>query len=210
MELSTLFERCLKAPYIRREDGIDFAAEYEKSRLFLYFEASDGWNDWKKNLDFPARPYRRMGKTVWYSHRGFLKTFKQIEPALGAIIADPKIKKITVTGYSHGAALAVFCHEYIWFHRPDLRRKLKSYGFGCPKVVWGVLPPPIQMRWADFTVIRNGNDLITHLPPSALGYTHIGKMLTLQPQKPLSPIDAHRPEQIMASLLLYKENSLCR
>jgi hypothetical protein len=43
-----------------------------------------------------------------------------------------------VVGYSHGGALAAFCHECVWFHRPDLREKgLLGYGFEAPRIYAG-------------------------------------------------------------------------
>lgn len=200
MKLSALFERCLNVPYIRIEGDIDFATERLGSVLQIYFEASDGATDWENNLDFPAKPYGRMNDAVWFAHRGFLKVWKGVEDRIAAEIKDPKIRKIITVGYSHGAALAVLCHEYIWFHRPDLRAHIEGYGFGCPRVVWGILPPKVKERWERFTVIRNLDDIVTHLPPFALGYTHIGTLLKIGEKEQYSPIDAHRPENILYEL----------
>lgn len=208
MQLSKLFERCLKVPYIHIENAADYAAERMGSTLYLYFEASNGAIDWKNNLDFPAKPYKRMEKTLWFAHRGFLKVWKSAENHIAAEIRDETVKRVVVVGYSHGAALAVFCHEYIWFHRPDLRSGLTGYGFGCPRVIWGVLPSSVRTRWKNFTVIRNIDDLVTHLPPALLGYTHVGKILKIGDRGCYSSIDAHRPENIRQELHDYEQNVL--
>ena len=204
MRLSWLFERCLTVPYIPIEDETDYAAERLGNTLYLYFEASHGAADWRNNLDFPARPYKRMGKTLWFAHRGFLRVWQSAQPYIEKEIRDPTLKKITTVGYSHGGALAVFCHEYIWFHRPDLRARIEGYGFGCPRVLWGLPSPAILKRWERFTVIRNGQDAVTHLPPAALGYRHIGKMMKICDPNGCSPIDCHRPEQILRALHYYE------
>jgi predicted lipase len=200
MLLSELFRRCLYADYVQTPDSGDYAIERIGSTLYIYLEHSKGREDWENNLNFPAKPYKRMGKTVWRAHRGFLKVWKSMESYLAYAIGDPAIEKIVTVGYSHGAALAVLCHEYIWYHRPDLRETIEGYGFGSPRVIWGALTADLQERWAGFTIIRNLDDLVTHLPPAFLGYVHVGKMLEIGEKGKYSPADAHREENILNEL----------
>ena len=77
-----------------------------------------------------------------------------------------------------------------------MRDRLESYGFGCPRVFWGILTPTLAKRWERFAVVRNLDDLVTHLPPAVLGYRHVGKMITVGVRGKYSMIDAHRPENI--------------
>lgn len=200
MKLSELFWRCCHADYRQVEHGADFALEREGSALYIYFQQSRGKEDWDNNLDFPIKPYARMGDGCWYAHRGFLRVWKAVEPYMGSIVADRSIKRAVVVGYSHGAALAVFCHEYIWYHRPDLRRTLRGVGFGCPRVVWGVLPKGVQKRWEQFTVVRNIDDIVTHLPPASMGYRHIGKLLEIGAKGRYTDWEAHRQKNIQKEL----------
>lgn len=200
MRLSELFYRCLHIPYTHTENGADYATERFGKTLYVYLEGSNGLIDWKNNLDFPATPYRRMGSTVWFAHRGFLKVWKSVEPHLSPLILDTDINRISVVGFSHGAALAVLCHEYVWYHRPDLRQTLQGYGFGCPRVIWGARSEKLRERWENFVVVRNLDDLVTHLPPALLGYYHVGTLLEIGKRGQYSRIDAHRPENILAEL----------
>ena len=197
MKLYELFERCLYIPYLQTGKSANYATETKNGILYLYFEKSDGENDWKINFDFPAVPYRRMGKTVWFAHRGFLNVWKEIEPKVSQEIKNKKIKGITSVGYSHGAAIALLCYEYAWFNRPEIRENIFGYGFGCPRVIWGGVS---DNRFNNFTVIRNTDDIVTHLPPSVLGYGHVGKMLEIGEKKRYTPIDAHRGENILKEL----------
>lgn len=201
MTLSQLFARCLEAPYVHLAHSADFYVERTGEALYLYFQDSDGSEDWKNNLDFPARPYRRMGTTQWYAHRGFIRVWKEIEPHIAPLAADRSIQSVTVVGYSHGGALAVLCHEYLWFHRSDLRRHIEGYGFGCPRVLWGPRSRELLSRWDRFSVIRNVDDLITHLPPRALGYFHVGRLVEIGEAGKYSRVDAHRGENIMRELI---------
>ena len=200
MNLSRLFFICLHVQYSQTGISASYALKRVGSTLYLFFEGSNGANDWKNNLDFPAKAYKRMGKTVWFAHRGFLRVWKEIEAAIAKDIADETVKKIIVTGYSHGAAIALLCHEYIWYHRPDLRESGESYGFGCPRVFWGIPTKALKQRWKYFSVIRNIDDIITHLPPAFLGFSHVGKMVKIGARGKYSSIQAHYAENILKEL----------
>ncbi len=204
MELGRLFERCLNAHYRQAAGGVNYAVERSGASLWLFFEHSRDPEDWANNLDFPIQPYRRMGDQRWYCHRGFLRAWKIAEDWVAGALAARSVRQVAAVGYSHGAALAVLCHEYIWYHYPALRQGLAGYGFGCPRVVWGCAP---QERWQNFTVIRNRGDPVTHLPPSVLGYRHVGRMLTVGEKGAGLRVEAHRPEAMRAALALLDSNA---
>lgn len=199
-KLYSLFSRTVDGSYIElKEQRASYRSEREGNTLFLFFEKSNGAVDWLNNLDFPAKPYREM-RELWFVHRGFLRVFKAIEPHIAPLILDKSVQRIVVSGYSHGAALALLCHEYCVFHRPELKGRIEGYGFGCPRVVWGPLRAPIKARFERFTVIRNGKDLVTHVPPLLLGFRHVGKMKTIGEESRRGAIDAHRPESYLSEL----------
>ena len=198
--LSALFASCLYRSYTHVAEGADYSLSAVGDTLYIYFEESSGALDWKNNLDFPAKPYHRMGDGTWYAHRGFLRVFKAVLPYIAAPVADLRYRKIVTVGYSHGGALAMLCHEYVWYNRPDLRAQIEGYGFGAPRVFFGVRTKGLRMRWERFTVVRNGCDLVTHMPPAFLGYKHMGTLLTVGTREAYSPIDAHRADNILRSL----------
>lgn len=210
MKLFNLFLRCLTVPYFRVGNDVNFAFERFGDALYIYFEHSRGKNDWRINFDFPARAYKRMGKTVWLAHRGFLRSWRTAERYLRRYIMDETVKGITVVGYSHGAAIAALCHEYVWFNRPDLRRSLEGYGFGSPRVLFGIKNENILSRWEKFKVIRNIDDIVTHLPPKLFGFSHVGEIIKIGKRGSYSMINAHKPENILRELYNYecKEESL--
>ena len=200
MNLLQLFTKCLNCKYNHVEDSGDYYVEREGSTLYIYLECSNGEEDWKNNFDFPAKPYKRMGKIVWFAHRGFLKVWKSIEDYVAPFIMDKTVDHVVVVGYSHGAALAVLCHEYVWYNRPELRESLEGYGFGCPRVFWGIKTKKLKQRWERFTVIRNIDDIVTHVPPFLFGFSHVGTLLKIGEKKKYNTIDAHRPENITVEL----------
>lgn len=197
MTLESLFKRCISINYTHIKGAGSYAYEIIGDTLYIYFEKSNGALDWKNNLDFPARAYKGCG---CFAHRGFLRVWKSILPYIKDIISISHFDKIIITGYSHGGALAVLCHEYIWFNYPYLRDYLKSFGFGAPRVIWGFLGEK-RHRWDTFTVIRNVNDLVTHLPPALFGYRHVGTLLKIGSKGKYSMVDAHRQENILNELI---------
>jgi len=195
MRLSSLFLRCLNIEYTTLEGGASYAIESFRGSLYIYFEHSNGSTDWKNNLDFPAR----CNGSFCY-HRGFLKVWNSIKERILEHIKNPEFKEIHIIGYSHGAALAVLCYEIAYRERADIRSSLFGYGFGCPRVLWGFGRKRAKKIWSNFSVIRNINDIVTHLPFAFLGYYHIGKMLKIGKKGRYSGIDAHRPEYYLKEL----------
>ena len=197
-----LFQMCLDANYTHTENGGDYAIVNMGSETFLLFQCSNGIEDWKNNFDFPAVPYKDMGES-WYCHKGFLTVWKSIEPLVSDRIKNSRAKKMTVVGYSHGAAIATLAHEYVWYYRPDLRESLTGYGFGCPRCYFGPpLSDSLRMRWENFHPVRNIDDVVTHLPPALLGFRHVNKVWEIGERGKYSRIDAHRPESYLAELSL--------
>ena len=206
MDLLKLYNNCLSAKYKTVENSGDYAIKQIGNDLYLYFEWSDGEEDWKNNFDFPAKPYKDMGVT-WHCHRGFLKVWKSIEPYVKESIMKENVKRIIVVGYSHGGAIATLCHEYVWFNRPDLRDNIFGYGFGAPRVFWGCMSEELKERWKNFHIIRNLNDAVTYLPPSIFGFKHVNKVEKIGTKdefavrtKMLKCLDAHRSENYIYSL----------
>ena len=190
--LSELFSACLEADYIQAKNGCSLSAVRDGDVLYIFFEKSNGLEDWYNNLSYRAVSRGRDGDE-WLCHEGFLRAFEGGLPYLKGRIASRSVRRIVTVGYSHGAALSLLCHEYIWYTRADIRENIEGYGFGCPRVVFGSAKGERE-RWKNFFVIKNIDDLITHLPPSAFGYRHKGNFFVIGKRGKYSSIDAHRPE----------------
>lgn len=210
MKLYDLFLHCTAAQYTHTERDGDFALERVGGTLYVYFQKSNGLADWQSNLNFPAAPVMRNGERVYLAHRGFLAVWQDVWPHIARDLLDATAEKIVITGYSHGAALAVLCHEQVWYARPDLRDSLEGYGFGCPRVFFGIPWPRITHRWDRFLVVRNLDDAVTHLPPVYLGFSHVGHMLTIGRKGAYSPTEAHEKENILRELRAAEQNGSLR
>ena len=193
-----LFESCLEADYRHVEEGGSYATVRDGDLLYLFFEKSNGWEDWVNNLSYRAMPVEREGER-WYCHEGFLAVWKAVLPYLERVLKSPSVRRVITVGYSHGAALALLCHEYVGYSRPDLRGSIEGYGFGCPRVIYGTVPDE-GARWREFYVVRNIDDAVTHLPPKFLGYRHVGRLIEIGKRGKYSDIDAHRSENYLREL----------
>lgn len=199
MKLSSLFLRCLNIEYSTYENGASFAIDIICDSLYIYFEHSNGIVDWKNNLDFP----KRCGGCFCY-HRGFLRVWNGIKDKVLKYIENPSFKKIYIVGYSHGAALAVLCYEMAYRVRGDIRSSLFGYGFGCPRVLWGFGRKRAKSIWNGFLVVRNIDDIVTHVPFAFWGYYHVGEMLKIGARGRYSIVDAHKPENILKEIKGYE------
>lgn len=209
-----LFKKCLSANYIQVENDANYCIQREGNKLYILFQETSSKIDWKNNFDFPAKPYKDMGIT-WYCHRGFLRVWKSIEPYIEDAIDDITVESIDLIGYSHGSAIATICHEYIWYHRPDLREHLRTFAFGSPRFFWGFrMSDSLKERWKGVTIIRNGNDIVTHLPPVLFGFRHVTDYiinLTRAEQEEFVPfkiINDHFPLNYINSMNNYPDINL--
>ena len=202
MSLHDLFNECLDIDeeYIHVENDGDFFIERDGTILRIFFEKSDSKADWENNFKFlaiPKKPYKNMKKT-WFCHRGFSKVWDAIEPYVKDEIMNPDNDKIEIVGYSHGGGVALLCYEYCVFHRPDI--DVIGFGFGAPRVLWGIIPKQLKKRLSSFYVVRNISDIVTHLPPLVFGYRNAPKLIKIGKPFKYNPIKAHTPEAYINEL----------
>ncbi len=201
--LIELFERCLKARYIHTANDGDFAIEAEGDTLYLLFEWSDDKGDWKNNFNFPVKPYKHMEDT-WLCHGGFFGVWSamrdEVEAKVAEILKDrPQIKNIVCVGYSHGGALSVFGTEDMeYLYGKDY--EVSGYGFGAPRVLWGIVPKAVKQRLGRFTTIRNVPDIVTRVPPILFGFRTAGTLLKIGKAGKYNPIKAHYSESYITEL----------
>lgn len=74
-------------------------------------------------------------------------------------------------------------------------------GYGAPRVLWGGIKKEIKNRFKDFIVVRNGNDLVTHVPPALFGFRHPSNVLKIGKAQGL--IKDHYPEAYKNALTQY-------
>ena len=52
----------------------------------------------------------------------------------------------------------------------------------------------------EFLVIRNGRDIVTHVPPGLLWFRHVGTLLEIGRGKGYNAVESHYPENYQAEL----------
>ena len=112
-------------------------------------------------------------------HQGFLQMLKtQYDPIVEALSARMD-RPLRVTGHSMGAGLGcVFSYLY-GVKNPDASQPTETITFGSPRVFTTGSRITYNARVENcFTVITD-RDPVCQLPPVALGYEHIGKVITL-------------------------------
>lgn len=202
-ELLKKFQKCYNAKYTTVANDASFYVERDGAHLTLLFEKSNSGKDWKSNFNFPAKPYRKM-KNKWFCHRGFLKVWRSIEPYVEKDIKDQSVTEIDIVGYSHGGAIAELCYEYVKFNRPDV--SVTGVGFGAPRVLWGFVRKAVKRRFDGFVVVRNGCDIVTHVPPVVFGFRNMG-LLKKVGKKGQGLFKSHSPAAYIEALSEQKKGT---
>lgn len=220
MKLSELFHKCAwnEVPYIEVGDDVNYAFVEEDRTLYIYFQGSSSISDWVRNFLFKKKPYKDM-EVPYRVHRGFCAAWKEVEEIVIRKITERtkseyKWNHIIVVGYSHGGALAGFCHECVWYYRPDLREsRLEGYGFEAPRFYGGwKVKKELKERWRTFKVIRTNNDIVTHCPLSLFRFCHVGEIIKVKGDTSL--VEGHLPKcvkshfwQVVYDALVKDENA---
>lgn len=224
-KLSDYFYNCVNAVYDnvgdyvsytfdKIEDTVYNATHTDKTyyHLCIYFQGSCQKSDWKANFHFfktlrKRRPYKDMD-TSYKVHSGFLNCWRQVKDIVKEEIMKEEVLSVTIIGYSHGAALATLCHEFVWFNREDLRNKLITMAFEAPRIYGGFkVKDNLKERWDNCYIFRNKRDLVTHLPPRIFGFCDVGNLVKIGQQKTygfLTLIRSHYPENVYSSIKEYE------
>ena len=140
----------------------------------------------------------------WRVHGGFLKVWKDIKDNIEDYVAEllgnhPEIKKIVCVGYSHGAALSVLATEDMEYRYGE-SYEVSGYGFGTPRVLWGIVPDDVKHRLRNFKSVRNIPDIVTHVPPMFLGFRNAGTLVRVGEKGKYPPIKAHYASAYIAEM----------
>ena len=182
--------------------GVEYAVHRQPGGLLtIAFRGTDSPKDWKSNFRFCQKtiPYGNAASSIRV-HAGFLKAYKspRVREAILGLI-DGGVKRVRITGHSRGAALAVLCAVDINYHFPACC--LEVLLFGCPRVGNAAFAKSFNKRIFTTYNVRNGGDIVTHVPPALFGYRHVGVPLHIGCRLPyLSALD-HLPRRYCKNLM---------
>lgn len=169
MFLSEVFEDALRGPFETNGYDVQYKVVETGDMVEIYFQGSVSNEDWKINFDFLVEPYKYM-PVRWLAHRGFVTGYKSIRDF---IMPRVKGKKFAfISGYSLGGAYAQLCLEDIRFTYPSVDAGAMVYG--APRVFW-MPPKALKDRMEPLIRVCNYGDLVCHIPPSWLGFRHVGE-----------------------------------
>ena len=174
--LLNIFNNTVTAKWITGALDTQYAIEETDKEITVKFQWTVSKLDWLQNFSFWKKPYKQMPK-LFFVHAGFLKKYKAVRKVIMDRIVNSQVqsKKITILGYSQGAALGLLLHEDVMFRLGEIKPDVKTYLFGCPRVF--DLFSNISERFEGVTRIVNGDDIVTHVPFVWMMYRHYGKYL---------------------------------
>jgi predicted lipase len=161
--------------------GIEGYTGYDPGEKIFYivFEPSNSEEDWKINLDFVKVPtcefFPVRGSKV---HRGFYKSYLRARHSeiFDSFEGQSEVKKIVVSGYSYGAAIACFYAFDFAINFPHTKLNMPQLNlvlFECPRIGNTTFTRYFNRRLPYTTNIINGQDIVTKLPFWWLGFLQI-------------------------------------
>lgn len=157
----------------------DYGVEYvfakdNDGRVYLAFAGTNDIKDILIDLDFWQKtiPYNNT-ETKIRIHKGFYKAYLSVRIRMLSYLIEHKIKQIYITGHSYGAALALLAAVDIQYNLPNILID-RVVTFGCPRIGNKAFVESFQRRVPNTYRVENGNDLVTKIPPTIMGYRHNG------------------------------------
>lgn len=155
---------------IKRDNDYGFVAIEEK-RIVFAFCGSNDVKDWIENLEAAPAPVSGI-------HSGFWVTWLEFQGRVFEMVKNyGQAKPIFVTGHSRGGALAALAARGI---AHNSGRPCSCITFGAPRVGAKEFREEIDLLPINLTRVVNGFDVVTMLPPAAIGFRHCGKLFQLK------------------------------
>lgn len=149
-----------------------------------------------QNLATDFTPLPQAGSDI---HEGFRQAAAAAQPEIeqAAQLSQESRKPLFITGHSLGAALAALAAQ-IALGEGSMPRAV--YTFGMPRVGGERFRTSYDAGLGGLTYrLIHGIDLVARIPPSFIGFRHVGRMLQcdagakFDDAKPLSPIGSDDP-----------------
>ena len=102
----------------------------EEQKVYLIFQETRSTFDWKINLLFPAKTYKK-----YYIHKGYIKAWRSAKTLVAYFINEVEKTGFTpvICGWSYGGAMAVLAAEEYHY---QTGKKAEVITFGAPKILY--------------------------------------------------------------------------
>lgn len=151
------------------KDGAQGHVVCSNSEILITFRGTqpDHINDLLADLDTVPKK-NGPGKV----HEGFRKEARKLYDQVIQFVKDNhEIDSIFITGHSLGAAMATYtAQELNWLKMGD---EIKLFTFGSPRLGDYDYVSAMDVEHHRFV---NCNDVVTHVPPAAIGFKHHGNL----------------------------------
>lgn len=173
------------------------------NEMSIAFRGSDSRKDWIADSKFwkSAIPYNNFDSKIRV-HKGFIDTYKSknVRGRIQKEVQKNSIKKVTLTGHSYGAALAVLCAVDLEYNFP--KNDYEVIVFGCPRVGNNAFKKSYNLRVFKTLRVEMQNDPVPKLPFAVLGYRHVGACLKIRSRKKFTPhgMSAHTLQEYYSNI----------
>ena len=129
--------------------------------------------------------FPKTNGTGWV-HKGFRREARKLLPEVLAWAEKHKGKDIYVTGHSLGAAMALYLVQELEFAGHS---HVELYIYASPRL--GNEEYIAQIKSPHWRFV-NCNDLVTHVPPQALGFEHYGELCYINFYGNIRPLSTYQ------------------
>jgi predicted lipase len=148
--------------------------------FLICFKGTNGTSEWIHNFDAVKidSPFVEVSGKV---HKGFLFRFEHMQKEINDIFKsiskmEEVPKRLIFVGHSLGATTALYSALFArTFFGKDT--EIISIGFGSPRPGNRRFEKDAEKQLDAIAVFRNGEDLVTKVPTSWMGYRHVGKFI---------------------------------
>lgn len=143
---------------------------YEEGNIvYILFQETTGASDWIQNFSFTKRKYGDL-----QFHHGFYELYDLMRDDIIQYVKNmPSYKKLVVSGWSQGAAIAQIAVQDIYYHTG---RKSLLISFGTPMAIYGnKTRDACREAVTEAYEYCNKCDIVTYQPPFPSWY-HINRV----------------------------------
>ena len=141
----------------------------EEQKVYLIFQETRSTFDWKINLLFPAKTYKK-----YYIHKGYIKAWRSAKTLVAYFINEVEKTGFTpvICGWSYGGAMAVLAAEEYQY---QTGKKAEVITFGAPKILYFKRTKKAFAACGNFHQYTRKNDIVTWCIPFPFVH-HVNKI----------------------------------